>query len=138
MDEKRLLQDLERDEGKRAKPYRDTVGKLTAGIGRNLDDVGLREDEMQLMLRNDVAAAAADLDRVMPWWRKMTDARQNALLNMCFNLGIGRLSGFAVTLGLLRKGEYEAASREVLRSKWAVQVGDRAVRISQLFAKGEY
>lgn len=138
MNEQRLYIDLERDEGKRPKPYRDTVGKLTVGIGRNLDDVGLRENEMALMLRNDVADAAYHLDTNFPWWRSMTDARQNALCNMCFNLGIARLKGFKQTLSLLQAGQYEAAADEVLRSRWASQVGSRAQRIAALFRKGEY
>lgn len=138
MNEQRLYLDLERDEGKRPKPYRDTVGKLSIGIGRNLDDVGLRENEMALMLRNDVAEAAHQLDTNFPWWRTMTDARQNALCNMCFNLGIARLKGFKHTLSLLQSGDYEAAAVEVLKSKWATQVGSRAARISDLFRKGEY
>lgn len=133
-----LCLDLERDEDSRAKPYRDTVGKLSIGVGRNLDDVGLRPDEISLLLRNDIEVAAAELDKAFPWWRKMTDARQNALCNMCFNLGITRLKGFKQTLALLQSGKYDEAAREVLVSKWAGQVGARASRIAELFRKGEY
>jgi len=138
MNEERLYADLIRDEGKRTRPYRDTVGKWNIGVGRNLDDVGLREDEIALMLRNDVTSVVRDLDKNFPWWARMTPARQNALANMCFNLGIVRLSGFKHTLALLEAGQYEAASVEVLKSKWATQVGARADRIARLFQKGTY
>jgi len=138
MDVERLYQDLRRDEGVCEKPYRDTVGKLTAGVGRNMDDVGLRPEEIQLMLKNDVADAAYDLDTRYPWWRTMTPARQNALANMCFNLGIVRLSGFKSMLAHLAKGQYDQAATEALNSKWATQVGDRAQRIAELFRKGVY
>lgn len=138
MDVEQLYRDLRRDEGTREKPYTDTVGKLSIGVGRNLDDVGLRPDEIQLMLKNDVAGVAYDLDTRYPWWRKMTTARQNALANMCFNLGIVRLSGFKKMLALLALGKYDQAAAEALNSKWADQVGDRAKRIAALFRKGDY
>lgn len=68
----RLKQDLVRDEGKRLKPYKDTVGKLTIGVGRNLDDVGISESEAMALLDSDIAAVFAELDRHVPWWRDMT------------------------------------------------------------------
>lgn len=138
MELSRLYEDLRRDEGERRKPYRDTVGKLTAGVGRNLDDVGLRADEIQLMLENDVSSAVYDLDTHLPWWRKLNGARQNALINMCFNLGITRLKGFKRTLSLLEAGAFEAASIEVMNSKWADQVGQRAQRIARAFREGTF
>lgn len=138
MNEQRLYVDLRRDEGEKNKPYRDTVGKWTIGVGRNLDDVGLRADEMALMLKNDVANAVYHLDTNFPWWRQMTDARQNALVNMCFNMGIARLKGFVNMLAMLAKGSYDEAADEALKSKWASQVGSRAERIAAIFRKGEY
>lgn len=138
MDAEKLYAELRRDEGERKKPYKDTVGKLSIGVGRNLDDVGVRPDEIQLMLQNDVSDVVYDLDTRYPWWRKMTPARQNALANMCFNLGIVRLSGFKNMLAHLALGKYEQAATEALNSKWAGQVGDRAKRIAELFRKGDY
>ena len=138
MDVDKLHQELRRDEAERTKPYIDSVGKVSIGVGRNLDDVGVRPDEIQLMLKNDVADVIYDLDTRYPWWRKMTTARQNALANMCFNLGIVRLSGFKNMLALLALGKYDQAAAEALNSKWAGQVGDRAKRIAELFRKGTY
>jgi len=138
MELERLYSDLRRDEGTRVKPYKDTVGKLSIGVGRNLDDVGVRPDEIQLMLSNDVAGVVYDLDTRYPWWRKMTSARQNALANMCFNLGIVRLAGFKNMLAHLALGKYDQAADEALNSKWAGQVGERAQRIAELFRKGVY
>lgn len=129
-----------RNEGLRQKPYRDTVGKLSIGIGRNLDDVGLREDEIVLCFWNDVKRSEDDLDRHCPWWRQMTDARQRALLDMCFNMGWGDgtrgLSSFRNTLKLLELGRYAEAADNCLKSKWAQQVGDRAKRNAQMFRDG--
>lgn len=131
-----LEEDLIRDEGLRLKPYRDTVGKLTIGVGRNLDDRGISEDEARQILRNDIALCEAELDIHIPWWTHLTGDRQRALLNMCFNLGWPRLSGFKEMLIYLQAGSYARAASEALDSKWARQVGDRALRISKLIREG--
>lgn len=131
-----LADDLVRDEDLKLKPYRDSVGKLTIGVGRNLDDRGLTVAEAMYLLHNDIHEAAKDLDRNVPWWRTLTPGRRRALLNMAFNLGWPRLAGFKNMLGALQRGEYDAAAREALDSRWARQVGARADRIAKLL-KGD-
>lgn len=131
-----LIRQLFVDEGKRSKPYRCTAGKLTIGVGRNLDDRGLSDDEIAYLLSNDIDVCARDLDRKLPWWREMDDARQNVLLNMCFNLGINRLSGFKKTLALMQAKRYDAAAAEMLDSAWADQVGMRAARLAKVMRTG--
>ncbi len=128
-----LQADLVRDEGQRLKPYRDTVGKLTIGIGRNLDDRGLTEDECLFLLQTDIGVTFADLDHNAPWWRYLTEPRRRALANMCFNLGWPRLSKFVNMLAALEVGNYSTAADQALDSRWAEQVGDRAMRIAELF-----
>lgn len=127
---------LRRHEGVRVKPYRDTVGKTTIGVGRNLDDVGVSEDEILIMLRNDIARAQRGLDATLPWWTGLGPARARVLLDMCFNLGIERLLGFSATLSAMREGRYEDAARDMLASRWAQQVGRRAVELAQTMRTG--
>lgn len=132
-----LLQaDLERDEGLRLKVYIDSVGIPSIGIGRNLKDVGITKAMAYEMLAEDVDTACGVLDRNLPWWRDMTEARQRALVNMCFNLGITRLMGFSKALAALKAGDYDEAARQFLDSRWADQVGQRAQRIAELIRKG--
>ena len=131
-----LITDLMRDEGVRLKPYVDTVGKWTIGVGRNLTDRGILRSEAEVMLRNDIAIVADDLDVNVPWWRTLSPNRQKALANMCFNMGWPRLSGFKVMLAALEHGDFESAATECLNSKWAAQVGDRATRIGDLIKEG--
>jgi len=131
-----LEAELRRDEGVRLKPYTDSVGKLTIGIGRNLTDVGISNPEASYLLVNDVASAEAQLNAHLSWWGTMSDARQRALLNMCFNMGWPKLSKFTTTIGHLQAGRYTAASATVLQSLWAQQVGVRADRISGMFRNG--
>lgn len=136
MDLSLLFQELERDEGLRLKPYRDTVGKLTIGIGRNLDDVGISAEEARYLLGNDVARSAADLDRHLPFWRDLGPVRQRVLANMAFNMGIRRLLTFKYTLLMVEHGDWEKASQGMLSSLWARQVGPRAVRLAEMMRTG--
>jgi len=138
MNAQRLAAQLTIDEGRRPRIYVDTVGKVTGGVGRNLTDRAFSDDEMDLMLKNDIKGTESDLDRRLPWWRQMSEARQNVLANMCFNLGIDRLLGFAKTLTLMKAARYDAAAAEMLDSLWAKQVGARAIRLAATMRKGEF
>jgi lysozyme len=131
-----LIDELERDEGLRLKVYVDSVGIPTIGIGRNLRDRGLSREEAYHLLHNDLEEVSAQLDQRLPWWGRLDDVRQRVLANMCFNLGISGLMQFERTLALTMTGKYEEAADEMLRSKWAAQVGERAVRLSQMLRHG--
>jgi lysozyme len=136
----KLYAELNTDEGRRYRPYRDSVGKLTAGVGRNLDDVPFSDDEIDLMLKNDVDRATAALDKNIPWWRTLNGVRQNVLANMCFNMGWGDgrkgLSSFINTLAKVKASDYAGAADGMLASKWATQVGARAQRLAKMMREG--
>lgn len=136
MNRARLSKQLEIDEGKRPKMYLDTVGKWTAGIGRNISDRAFSEDEIQLMLSNDINLAAKDVRQLVPGFDNLDDVRQEVLVNMSFNLGYDRLSGFKKFLAAVNSSEFATASLEMLDSKWAKQVGARAVRLSNAMRTG--
>jgi lysozyme len=138
MDRAKLAAQLEVDERKCKRIYVDTVGKVTGGIGRNMTDRDFSDDEIVLMLKNDIYSVETDLDRNLPWWRGLSEARQNALANMCFNLGIVRLLTFKNMLKFLQAGRWDIAADEAKNSKWATQVGARADRIVNLIRKGEF
>jgi len=133
MNRDQLQEDLILDEEIRLKPYRCTAGKLTIGIGRNLDDVGISRTETLALLDADIARAEQGLDNFAPWWRSLPEPAARGLVNMAFNLGAGRLAGFEGMLAALKCGDYNLAAAEALDSKWAKQVGDRAHRIAALF-----
>jgi len=135
-DRTRLINDLKRDEGVRLKPYRCTAGKLTIGVGRNIEDMGITEDEADLLLETDIKRVEAELDGALPWWRDLSDRRQEALLNMGFNMGIPRLMTFRNMLAALESGSFGRAAAEALNSKWARQVGARAERIAAQLREG--
>ena len=113
------------------------MGKLTIGIGRNLDDVGLFPSEIDFLLINDIIRCHIDLDRNIPWWVNLDDVRKRVLLDMCFNLGINGLLGFKNTLRLIFMGDFSQAAGNMLSSKWARQVGRRASRLAQMMQTGQ-
>ena len=131
----RLKGMLIRHEGLRLKPYRDSVGKLTIGVGRNLDDIGISEDEAFYLLENDIrraeetAAECAALYGVV--FESLPEDARLVLVNMAFNLGY-RIGGFKKMFAALKAGDYEEAAREMLDSRWARQVGERARELSEI------
>ncbi len=124
-----LREQLPIDEGNRLKPYRDTVGKLTIGVGRNLDDVGLRQNEVDFLLDGDIAQAVKTAQSVVSNFDALTDARKAVVANMAFNLGRG-LSAFTQTIKAIEESRWNDAADEMLKSKWAEQVGARATRLA--------
>lgn len=124
------------DEDERAKPYRDSVGKLTIGVGRNLDDVGLRPDEIDYLLANDVRVAENAAAALFKNFYALSDARKAVLVNMAFNLGLPRLAKFARLRAAVEADNFELAAAEMKDSDWAVQVGARAARLVKQMREG--
>jgi len=134
----RLYAQLENDEGRRKKPYRCTAGKLSIGVGRNLEDRGLRDDEIDLMLKNDVAESVGECRRLFRMFDSLSAVRQEVLVNMMLNLGFSRLSGFKKMHAALGEGNWAEASRQMLDSKWASDVGARAERLAKAMRTGAF
>ena len=134
----RIKEQLIRHEGLRLKPYRCTAGKLTIGIGRNLDDCGISQSEAYIMLINDIMNCEKQLQAKIPdIYNGLDEVRKSVLLNMCFNLGINGLLGFKNTLEFIKAGDWERAANNMLVSRWAKQVGRRAIELSELMRKGK-
>lgn len=129
---------LIRHEGLRLKPYRDTKGKLTIGVGRNLDDVGITREEALLLLNNDLVRVRREVERAFPWFSRLNPVRKNVVLNMVFNLGLPRFRGFTKTITAIEAKDWERAAREMLESRWAKQVGRRAQELAAMMKEGKY
>lgn len=136
LDLQSITNDLKMEEGFRLKPYRDIVNRLTIGYGRNLDDVGISQAEAEVMLANDIQKSITDLQAHLSWFDTLSDNRQKALVEMCFQLGITGLLKFVSMLVYMQRGDYKLASKEALASKWALQVPRRAARVADLILNG--
>lgn len=132
-----IQQQLERDEGIRIRPYSDSVGKVSIGIGRNLSDVGVSDDEIELMFQNDIKRAQNFLTLNLPWVNSLDAVRQAAFINLAFNLQHNLLQ-FRQALLAAQAGDWTTCKSELLDSLWARQVGDRATRIAQQLETGEW
>ena len=131
-----LIRQIRLHEGERLKPYRCTAGKLTIGVGRNLDDRGITREESAMLLDGDIRLLEIELFRALPWASALDDVRQRVLLDMAFNLGLPGLLQFKRTLEAIRTGQYQQGATMMLDSLWARQVGQRAERLARMMATG--
>lgn len=139
-----LNQELRRDEGVRYSPYQDIVNVMTVGVGHNLQakplpagwTYPLSDSQVDKLLSDDLYAVFTALDRLLPWWRDLSYARQRVLANMAFNLGPAGLLTFKNTLANVQSGRYSDAANGMLVSKWAKQVGNRAKRLADMMRNG--
>jgi len=136
MNTERLRKQLQRHEGWEEKPYKDSVGVLTIGYGRNLDDVGISLEEGSFMLENDISTAESECEKRFSFFSDLNDIRQEVLTNMMFNLGWPRLSGFKNMIAALEEADYELAAAEMLDSKWHTQVKSRAEELADQMRTG--
>ena len=135
---KKLIEQLKSHEGLRLKPYKCTSGKLSIGVGRNLEDIGISEKEAEMLLLNDIQEAEKQLATYFPWTQDLDEVRLAALINFTFNVGIGTVSKFVNAMALLKEGSFDMASEEFLQSRWANQVGQRAIDVTEQIRTGEW
>jgi lysozyme len=129
------LEQIKIDEGFRGKPYKCTAGKVTIGFGRNLDDNPLTRAEAEFLLNNDLKKVAKQASR-FGFYQKLNTTRRAVIINMIFNLGLSRFSQFKKMISALESNDYAEAATQMLDSKWAKQVGDRAIRLSKEMRQG--
>ena len=137
----RLTDMLIKHEGSKSHAYMCTANKVTVGVGRNIDPeggIGLTKDEISFLLKNDIERVEDELSRRLPWILELSDVRIDALIDICFNLGLPRFLKFAKALDALEQREYDRAADEFMDSRWAKQVGQRAVTVSNMIRTGEY
>jgi len=136
MEMKRLKDMIKRHEGYRQFPYRCSAGKLTIGWGHNLEDNGISVEVAEQMLDEDIQRAYKDISYLFPNFQSFSPNRQNALVDMVFNLGLTKFCLFTRMIEAIRKGDWLKAAKEAKDSKWHNQVGNRAIEIEKLLVGG--
>jgi lysozyme len=123
-------------------PYRCPAGHLTIGVGRNLEANGISKAEALAMLSNDIDRAEHDLANILQGYeigfKQVAGPRFDALVNVCFNMGRSRLKKFRKMFAAIKAGDWDLAGKELLDSKYAKQVGRRAVELSIQLSTGRY
>lgn len=159
-----LRRELTRDEGRRNKPYFDSRGIKTVGVGWNLEANGIPlevlpllgltpdshdvlapfsidyewpEPAIDALLDSGIERAEKGLDGLLPHWRQMDDVRQRVCLNLCFNMGPHVLAEFKHTLAAIQAGDWNAAAEGMKASAWAREVGVRATRLIAMMQSGQ-
>jgi len=127
---------LEWAEGRENKIYQDSVGKWTIGVGRNLTDRGLTDDEVDYLLRNDMDVALRGA-RTLPYWDRLDPARQLVVADLVYNLGLPRFKKFVLTNQALERGDYREAARQMIDSKWYIQTKRRARKLVRIMFTGK-
>ncbi len=127
---------LRHNEGYDNMPYIDTVGKLTIGYGRNLQDNGISREEAEFFLENDIKRAIKDVEG-FSWYQLAPESTKRGLVNMSFNLGLPRLLSFRKMIEALINKDYTKAAVEALDSKWAHQVGQRAKDVALMIRNAQ-
>lgn len=145
----RLVSQLDRQEDRRTHPYMDCCGKpwrecpdqfrghLTVAVGLNLDG-GLTDEEIDYLLANRLERAKQDCLRAFPWFASLDSVRQAALVNICFNMGLANLRTFKNALTEMAAQNYVRAAGEFAASRWASQVGQRAVELCAQIRTGKW
>jgi len=135
-----LRSQIIRDEGIRLTAYHDSQGNCTFGVGHK-GTTPLTGAAWSQILNDDIASHSADVAREMPWTIALSATRHNVLVNMCFNLGINNLLQFKEMIAALQtaldtNGSFKPVADAMLKSRWAVEVGDRAVRLAKQMETG--
>ena len=139
---------IKEHEGKKPKLYWDTMGILTVGYGHNcqakpLDHNlmtflagggALTDEQCEDILDQDLGPVVSELQN-FDWFENLSYNRHSALCDMVFNIGMPRFLGFHHMLDAIERGDFEAASKEMLASEWANQVHDRAKELAYIIEK---
>ena len=146
-------------EGLRLQVYKDTLGIDTIGIGRNLEDRGITKEELDWMdipsmdavyeygiteadamylAKNDVQIVEEELVRAHPCVDKLDAVRQLVLMDMAFNMGVPRLRKFTKMWNAIHENKFDIAAKEMLDSRWAVQVKSRSTKLAHAMHHGEF
>ena len=152
MDNTLLKAELIRDEGKHLKAYKDSVGLWTIGVGHLLGStprmLEITEAECEALFNYDIDTAEKVVEKLFPHFKQGAggsiltfsedeDVRARVLVNMAFNLGPARLAEFKKFVAMVRLRAWADAAREMMDSKWATQVGKRALRLRDMMRDGK-
>lgn len=126
-------------EGCVLKPYRDTEGKWTVGIGHrcSASQRPITRNEAEDLFRDDWKLAmrqAQDLE--LQHLVGLDETRRCVVAEMCFQLGKGGTVKFRKMWAALRVGDYIRAAAEMLDSKWHGQTPARCERLADVMLRG--
>jgi len=129
----KLVDQIIEHEGLKLKPYHCPAGKLTIGVGRNLEDKGISQKEAVFLLKNDIDECIADLEGLFKEkFDSFPEQVKMVLIDMRFNLGATGFRSFRKMIKAVNESDFDKASKEMKDSNWYSQVGKRAETLVEM------
>ena len=135
----KLREQLKIDEGVKYEVYNDHLGYPTFGIGHLITEadeeygkpVGtlVNEQRVNAVFDSDVAIYISEAKKVFPNLTELPSEVQEVIVNMTFNMGAPRLAKFKKFIAGVNNSDWNTAAVEMMDSRWAKQVGNRAERL---------
>ena len=126
----RLIEEIKKDEGFSATPYRCPANKLTIGYGTNIED-GISEAEAELLLSFRLNQMISELLEKKPIILRLPNDKQEIIFNMMYNLGVAGILKFEMFWLAIEGFDYKAAAAEMRDSLWYKQVTNRAEKLAK-------
>ena len=136
----RLIEQLKRHEGVSAYVYTDINNLEHIGVGRNISKtgIGLTMEEIEYLLSNDILRCIKEITAEYSWFGSLDEIRQEAIINIFFNLGATKYRGFKKANAAMSVHDYNLAATEFLDSRWAKQVKGRSLELTDIIRTGVY
>ncbi len=125
-------------EGLRLKPYLCPAGKITIGVGRNIEENGISEDEAMYLLENDIKRCENELREIFPNFDSLPENIKIALIDMDFNLGKPRFLTFKKLIQAVKEGDFKKAAQEAKNSRWCEQVKSRCEDVCEMIKSNNF
>jgi len=127
-------------EGKRNRPYQDSLGLWTVGVGHLIGDGKSLPPEMNREFSDEEVMAMFEKDYAhhrsaamnIPGFGKLDGRGQGALTDLTFNMGPSWISKWPKLKKQLEEGDTKGAAQNLEQSKWYGQVGNRAPTVVSL------
>ena len=100
--------------------------------------MGITEADAMYLAENDVQIVEEELVRAHPCVNKLDAVRQLVVMDMAFNMGVPRLCKFKNMWNAIHEENYIAAAKEMLDSRWAIQVKSRSTKLANAMHNGEF
>lgn len=108
------------------------LGKLTIGVGYNIQDNGINDEMIDLMLETSIKESLAVCQEFFQNWRGISSDRQIALVSMAFNLGRNKFREFKNLISAVNHEDWQSAAAEILDSKAARDLPKRYARLAAM------
>ena len=134
-----MTKEIKADEGVVYEIYLDHLGLPTVGVGHLIReddpehglDVGTQigDERVTELFELDLHTCVTETKLLYPQFKELPAEAQKILCNMMFNMGRPRLSRFHKMKKAVDSSDWIEAANQMLDSKWAKQVPNRANRL---------